>query len=98
MNDIHTEFVELVAKYNIQDQATNIQKAQELEEAFGERLQTRILGALSETQMDEFSNHITDDTPPEEISNILFGYIEDIDSFTEEVFQEFKTEFLTQVT
>ncbi len=95
MNDMHKEFLALIDHYHLQDQATRIQKAEELEQAFWERLQSRILAELSEEQIAKINEHINQDIDPEELSNILFGMIEDVDTFVEEVFEEFKAEFLT---
>lgn len=94
---MHTEFLALIEHYHLEDQAMKIQKAQELEQAFWERLQSRILAELSEEQLAEINKYINQDSDPEELSNILFEMIEDIDTFVEEVFEEFKAEFLANI-
>ena len=97
MFNYKSEFIDLVDRFHITDGTTRLTKAQELEDAFVERLNARILEELSPSQRDEIIALAEVQQPVEVIVQMMFAMVDDIDSFTDEVFEEFKTEFLTKV-
>lgn len=97
MFDYKSEFLLLIDKFHISDDTMRLIKSQELENAFTERLQARILEKLSDNQRNQIIKLANNHTKPEQISQTMFSMIEDIDTFVEKVFEEFKQEFLANI-
>ncbi len=93
MIDLKEEFLALVDKYHIEDGATRLIKAQELEDAFADRLQAELLGELTDEQRSEILQQAENWASPETLVELMFEAIEDVDMFVSEIFEEFKTEF-----
>lgn len=97
MIDLKEEFLTLVDMYQIQDGATRLIKAQELEDAFADRLQAKLLDELTDEQREEIIRQAEAGTSPEELVGMMFEVIEDVDMFASEIFEQFKTEFKANI-
>lgn len=93
MTDLKDEFLALVDMYQIEDDAMRLIKVEELEEAFADRLQAELLAELTEDQREEIFKQAESGAKPEDLLEMMFEAIEDIDMFVSEVFEEFKAEF-----
>ena len=98
MFDYKDEIMSLVDLYKIQDNALRFQMYTEVENSFTDRLQTKLLNELSETQRAIIFEKINNNGDIEEIIEEMFSMIDDVDNFVLEVFEEFKAEFLTQIS
>ncbi len=97
MIDLKDEFLALVDMYQIEDDAMRLIKVEELEEAFADRLQAELLAELTEDQREEIFKQAESGAKPEDLLEMMFEAIEDIDMFVSEVFEEFKAEFKNNI-
>ena len=97
MTDLKEEFLALVDMYQIQDGATRLIKAQELEDAFADRLQAELLAELTDEQREDIIKQAEAWANPEDLVDMMFEVIEDVDMFVSEVFEEFKAEFKANI-
>jgi|GEM_PF-4465429 len=97
MFDYKSEFLSIVDKFHISDDTTRLIKTQELENVFTERLQARIVAKLTDDQRKHIMKLANQHTDPEQLAQTMFDMVEDIDTFVEEVFEEFKQEFLNNL-
>ncbi len=97
MFDYKDELMALVDLYNIEDNTLRLQMYEEVENAFTDRLQTKLFNELSESQRNEIFEKINNNWDPEEIIEEMFGMIDDVDTFVLEIFEEFKAEFKANI-
>lgn len=97
MFDYKDELMALVDLYNIEDNTLRLQMYEEVENAFTDRLQTKLFNELSESQRNEIFEKINNNWDPEEIIEEMFSMIDDVDTFVLEVFEEFKAEFKANI-
>ena len=97
MTDLKDEFLALVDLYQIEDGATRLIKAEELEDAFADRLQAELLSELTDEQREEIFKQAEAGATPEELIEMMFEVIEDVDIFVVEVLERFKTEFKNNI-
>ncbi len=97
MFDYKDELMALVDLYNIEDNTLRLQMYEEVENAFTDRLQTKLFNEFSESQRNEIFEKINNNWDPEEIIEEMFGMIDDVDTFVLEIFEEFKAEFKANI-
>lgn len=97
MYDYKDEFMALVNLYDIKDDTLRLQMYTEIENSFTDRLQTKLLNELNDTQRESIFTKINNNWDQQEIITEIFGMIQDVDTFVGEVFEEFTKEFRSNI-
>lgn len=96
MFDYKSEFINLVDTMPLQDGATRLQLAQQLEDAFVQRLQATLLTEITTEQRESlFANT---NISSEEFFAQVYDMIDDVDELVAEIFESFKAEFLNNIS
>jgi len=96
MFDYKSEFINLIDTIPLQDGATRLQLAQQLEDAFVQRLQATLLTALTTEQRESLLSQT--DISSEEFFAQVYDMIDDVDELVDETFESFKAEFLDNIS
>lgn len=93
----NTDFIKdmLLGVWFNDDDALQIIIEQTLE-IFDDWLQSEILSALSDSQMESFDNFVSQDPNDEEIYNFFNKSIKDFDNFVDWLYDKFKTMYVSE--